>query len=139
MTKILVSTTVRSNLSLVLVVLGIVSVFATPKVEGAGFQNPPPGAAASAQAGAFVAQADDATAITHNPAGLTQTSGTSVLLTPTFIYPSTKYYAPGGQTETIKEGLHILPNLYFATDLKKDQLAVWTGNHHTFRPINRMA
>src|SRR5450830_814840 len=110
MTKILVSAAVRNNLGLVLVVLGIVLAFATSRVAGAGFQNPPQGAAASAQAGAFVAQADDATAITHNPAGLTQLSGTSVLLVPTFIYPSTKYYAPGGQTETIKEALHVLPN-----------------------------
>ena len=101
----------RSRFNLVLAVLGIVSVFATARTEGAGFQNPPQGAAASAQAGAFVAQADDATAITHNPAGLTQWSGTSVLLTPTFIYPSTKYYAPDGQTAETKEALHVLPNL----------------------------
>lgn len=93
--------------------------FAAIKVEGAGFQNPPQGAAASAQAGAFAAQADDATAITHNPAGLTQMSGTSVLLAPDFIYPSTKFYAPGGGTEKAKEALHILPSLYFATDLNK--------------------
>ncbi len=87
MEKNRVSATVRNKCGLVLVVLGIVLVFATSKVEGAGFQNPPQGAAASAQAGAFVAQADDATAITHNPAGLTQVSGTSVLLAPAFIYP----------------------------------------------------
>ena len=119
MEKIRVSAATRNRFGLVLVVLGIVFVFATAQAEGAGFQNPPQGAAASAQAGAFVAQADDATAITHNPAGLTQLSGTSVLLAPTFIYPSTKFYAPGGQTEKTKEALHILPNLYFATDLNK--------------------
>ena len=104
---------------MVLIVLMTVSVFVTARTEGAGFQNPPQGAAASAQAGAFVAQADDATAITHNPAGLTQLSGTSILLAPAFAYPSTKFFAEGGGTERIKESLHVLPNLYFATDLKK--------------------
>src|SRR5664280_889070 len=112
MEKNRVSAAVRSKFDLVLIVSGITLVFATSKTEGAGFQNPPQGAAASAQAGAFVAQADDATAITHNPAGLTQSSGTSVLLAPTFIYPSTKYYAPDGGTAETKEALHILPNLY---------------------------
>ncbi|MFH2068232.1 MAG: outer membrane protein transport protein [Candidatus Omnitrophota bacterium] len=100
------------------VILGFMFLSVLTHAEGAGFQNPPQGTAASAQAGAFTAQADDATAITHNPAGLTQLSGASVLFTPAFIYPSTKYYAPGGQTENMKESLHILPNLYFATDLK---------------------
>ncbi|MFA5393188.1 MAG: outer membrane protein transport protein [Candidatus Ratteibacteria bacterium] len=102
-----------------LIVLGTTLLFTALKAEGAGFQNPPQGTAASAQGGAFVAQADDATAITHNPAGLTQLTGTAILLAPSFIYPSTEYYAPNGQKEKAKETLHVLPNLYFATGSTK--------------------
>ncbi len=109
----------RSKFVSVLTTISIVLAFAALKAEGAGFQNPPQGTAAAAQGGAFTAQADDITAITHNPAGLTQISGTSVLFTPAFVYPSTEYSGPGGVTAKTKGELAILPNLYFATDLNK--------------------
>jgi len=108
---------------LFLVVLGMVGlVLSLPKesVFAGGFQNPAQGASASGQAGAFVAQADDPTALTHNPAGLTQISGTNFLFSPTIINPSTKYLTGTGETYKIKEETHLLPNLYFVTDFKRE-------------------
>ena len=45
-------------------------------VFGLGFDNPDQDARATGQGEAFVAQADDASAIYYNPAGLTQIKGT---------------------------------------------------------------
>jgi len=105
---------------MILVVLGFcVLTLAAGNLFAGGFQNPAPGASASGQAGAFVAQADDPTAISHNPAGLTQLSGTTLLFAPTIISPSTKYES-GGLKEETKDEIHFLPNLYFVTDFKKE-------------------
>ena len=49
---------------------------ATTAVFALGFRNPDQGARATGQGEAFVAQADDASAIYYNPGGLTQLQGT---------------------------------------------------------------
>ena len=56
----------------------------------------PQGAAAAGQGNAFVAQADDASAIHFNPAGLTQVDGVQSMVGSTLMGGSIKYKSPAG-------------------------------------------
>lgn len=56
----------------------------------------PQGAAAAGQGNAFVAQADDASAIHYNPAGLSQVEGVQALYGTTLVGGSIKYKSPTG-------------------------------------------
>ena len=55
-------------------------------------------ASAAAQSDAFTAQADDASAIYYNPAGMTQLRGIQLSIGSSFIGGSTHYTSPAGQT-----------------------------------------
>ena len=79
-----------------------------------GFRNPDQGARATAQGEAFVAQADDASAIYYNPAGLTQVKGTQVTSGILLGWPSWKYTGAGGSDE-MNTG-YMLPHIYVASD-----------------------
>ncbi len=64
------------RLSLVCLILGIFHGFISPHLAfGEGFRILDHGAAATGQGAAFAAQADDASAIHYNPAGMTQLEG----------------------------------------------------------------
>jgi long-chain fatty acid transport protein len=56
----------------------------------------PQGAAATGQGNAFIAQADDASAIHYNPAGLTQVNGIQVVAGTVLLGGSIKYNSPTG-------------------------------------------
>lgn len=56
----------------------------------------PQGAAAAGQGNAFVAQADDSSAIHYNPAGLSQVEGVQALYGTTLVGGSIKYKSPTG-------------------------------------------
>jgi hypothetical protein len=56
----------------------------------------PQGAAAAGQGNAFVAQADDASAIHYNPAGLSQVEGVQAVYGTTLVGGSIKYKSPTG-------------------------------------------
>jgi long-chain fatty acid transport protein len=58
---------------------------------GQGFRNPPPGMEALSQGGAFTAQADDASAVFINPAGLVQIQENQFLISTNFLMSSTKF------------------------------------------------
>ncbi|MCM8762118.1 MAG: outer membrane protein transport protein, partial [Candidatus Omnitrophica bacterium] len=85
---------------------------------GQAFKNPPEGAAALSQAGVFIAQSDDASAIVHNPAGLVQREGQQFILGSAFLYPVTevKTTAYKGNSE---ETIAYLPYIFFSTDTGK--------------------
>jgi len=59
-----------------------------PISQGAGFLIYEHGAAAMAMGGAFVAVADNPSAVFHNPAGIAFLKGTQISAGPTFIFPS---------------------------------------------------
>lgn len=59
--------------------VGCLTVFAAASAFGSGFYFGDNGAKAMVQGGAFTAQADDVSAMQHNPAGLTQLRGLSLL------------------------------------------------------------
>lgn len=56
----------------------------------------PQGAAAAGQGNAFSAQADDASAIHYNPAGMTQLSGIQMLFNTHLVGGSVKFTSPAG-------------------------------------------
>ena len=64
---------------------------------GEGWRLPYQGAAAAGQGEAFIAQADDASALYYNPAGLTQLRGVQVQFGANFITGKFEYTSPTGQ------------------------------------------
>jgi long-chain fatty acid transport protein len=109
------------HLSKVGFVLGLscVCVFGI-RAFGGAIDIPQQNARATGQADAFTAQADDASAIHYNPAGLTQLTGTNVSAGATLFLPSWEYHGTAGQ----EQGMHLpslLPHIYVESDfgLKK--------------------
>lgn len=67
---------------------------------GDGFRNPFHDAAAIGQGNAFTAQADNASAVFYNPAGMTALPGVQVAGGAQFVHVHTKYTNSAGQTTT---------------------------------------
>ncbi len=74
--------------SLLMVAISVYSVFAS------GFSIYEQGAKATAMGGAFIAQANDATAVFYNPAGITELSGIKLVLGTTIIQPQFSFTGP---------------------------------------------
>src|SRR5882724_7923141 len=96
-------------------VLVAVGAFAVPAVFGLGFDNPDQDARATGQGEAFVAQADDASAMYYNPGGLTQIKGTEITSGAMLSFPDErlKGAGSGGEMNTMA----FIPHFYAATDL----------------------
>lgn len=91
-----------------------------------GFRNPPEGSSAISQAGAFIAQCDDASAVTHNSAGLVQIEGQQVIFGSTFIYPTTLYKYSDASEDAVSN-LACIPFLYYSTDFGTDNFRLGLG------------
>ena len=93
---------------------------------GQGYRSLPEGGNASSQAGAFRAQCDDPSAVTHNPAGLVQLEGNQILFGTTFITVPTEY-----EMGTISEDKEctpgLLPYFYYSTDFGKEKVRFGIG------------
>src|SRR6266849_1077191 len=79
-----------------LLALGLVSLLYPSLGHAQALRFQPQGATAAGQGNAFVAQADDASAIHYNPAGLSQVNGVQVLTGTTLLGGSIKYKSPTG-------------------------------------------
>jgi long-chain fatty acid transport protein len=95
----------------VFVAVGLVVV---PRTFALGFDNPDQDARATGQGEAFVAQADDASAIYYNPAGLTQLKGTEITSGLNVSFPNSHLEGSGsgGEMDTMAS----IPHLYATTD-----------------------
>ncbi|MFN3531302.1 MAG: OmpP1/FadL family transporter [Candidatus Brocadia sp.] len=91
-----------------------------------GFHNPVFSALTLAQGNAFVARADDASAIAFNPAGLTQLERPQISSGASFVLPSVEYHG-NGINEEMDTGINIIPNLYVASPIIGDKLAAGIG------------
>ncbi len=100
--------------------IGISSLMATQSVMALGFKNPDQDASATAQGEAFVAQADDASAVYYNPAGLTQVPGTQFTSGGYFVFRDITFKGTSGNTEEMNDPAYTL-NAYVATDLKLEK------------------
>jgi long-chain fatty acid transport protein len=100
-------------------------------VSAGGIDVPQQGARSSGQAEAFAAQADDASAIYSNPAGLTQLSGTTITGGGTLFLPSWAHHDSSGN----EQGMHLLsllPHEYIETDFGLKRFRFGLGINNTF-------
>jgi long-chain fatty acid transport protein len=79
--------------------------------------TPVDGSKASGMGTAFVAVADDPSAIAYNPAGLTQLNGTNIYGGGTVVIPSTTYESPSGQSEDTEFQVFFPPHFYACSKL----------------------
>jgi len=96
--------------------VSLVIVFAAGSAWGLGFRNPDQGARATGQGEAFVAQADDASAIYYNPAGLTQVKGTQFTSGMYLSFPNINFHPVGGGELSAQDDMFMLPHAYVASD-----------------------
>jgi long-chain fatty acid transport protein len=115
--------------------------------EGAGFALIQQGTAAMAQGNAFVAEADDPSAIYYNPAGLNQLKRPQVYLGNFFNYPQRSYQGETGDTYITRHRFYESGSFYLAVPvhsrvvlgfgyftpfgLGTDWPAEWTGRYIT--------
>jgi long-chain fatty acid transport protein len=99
----------------------------TGQVRADGFRNPPEGGAALGRAGARLTEADDATAVTHNPANLADLE--AAVLTPalTIGYRETTFKPAAGGSETSESPWRLLPALYGAWPVKDGACVLGLG------------
>jgi long-chain fatty acid transport protein len=96
-----------------------------------GFRNPFQGGAANAQGNAFAAQADDASAVFYNPAGMTQLPGVQFLGGIEFVNVNTHFRSStGATTKNDLGGLFGFPPpaQFFITARPRDLGAAWLGD-----------
>ena len=115
----------------VVVLLPLSGLLQTSNSIAGGFRNPYQTAAANAQGNAFAAQADDASAIFYNPAGMTQLAGIQFLGGIEFVNINTHFRSSIG--ETTKNDLGGAfgfppPAQFFMTARPHDLGAAWLGN-----------
>lgn len=91
-----------------------------------GLYNSLFGAKALGQGNAFVARADDATAVHFNPAGLTQLKRPQTSLGAAFVLPSIDYH-DNGASEDMARKISIVPNVFFAGPIIEDKIAAGLG------------
>lgn len=87
-------------------------------VGSGGLTNQVAGARALGMGNAFAAEASDISAITFNPAGLTQLKATEFSLGTTMQLSSTEYTSSSGVNDKTKDQTFYTPNLYFYTPTK---------------------
>ncbi len=94
--------------------------------SASGLRNPPEGATALGLGGGKVALTDDASAISHNPANLTELKGPQVLPTVTFIHTETEFISPMGTGKT-EDPWKILPNVFAAWPIENTRFVAGVG------------
>jgi len=99
--------------------------------SAAGFALPEQGASAMGMASAFVGQADDATAVWYNPAGITQLDGTRISGGLVGIYPILTHENVSGTTDVSARMIHVPIHLY-ATHKMNDKLSFGLGVNNPF-------
>jgi long-chain fatty acid transport protein len=90
------------------------------------------GAKGAGMGTAFTAIADDPSAITTNPAGLTQLTGTNMYGGATFVFPSTTYKNLSGQSEDTEFQVFFPPNLYLSSDFNTKDIRLGIGIYSPF-------
>lgn len=96
-----------------LLLLSLFCLLIPSRSEGAGFAILQQGTGPMGQGNAFVAQADDPSAVFFNPAGITRLEGTQAYLGATFIIPQITYEGADGGFEDTVAKLYVTPHIYF--------------------------
>ena len=98
-----------------------------PAPRAEGFRNPPAGAFNLGRAGGRIAQVDDPSAATQNPANLVDLAHPMFSFAPTFVYMKVNYDSPNHTAATTTDPWKILPNLFVSVPLQTDRLALGLG------------
>lgn len=136
------------------VVFLVCGILAVDQCFGLGIRQPEQGAAAIGQNDAFVAQADDPSAIYYNPAGLIQVTGTRTLSGAYFNGPEATYNGSGtgaGTGKGAQDQINIVSHFYVVSDFGMEWfragLGIFTpfgqsvdwGNNNSFRYVTTRA
>jgi long-chain fatty acid transport protein len=98
---------------------------------GGAFEVLQQGTRASGQAEAFVAQADDPSAIWYNPAGLTQLHGTNAIIGAYVVVPDYHFKAPNGATSSNHQ-VSELPTIYAESDFGTENWRFGLGMNNVY-------
>jgi long-chain fatty acid transport protein len=101
-----------------------------PSAFALGFRNPDQSARATAQGEAFVAQADDASAIYYNPAGLTQVKGTQTTFGGNLLFREVRFSGTGASDKL--DASSLTPNLFMSTDFGLNKWRFGVGAYVPF-------
>lgn len=91
---------------------GLIVALSQSPAHGAGFALLQQGTAAMAQGNAFVAEANDPSAIFYNPAGLNQLKRPEIYIGTTYNYPDREYHGPGGEFSQTNHRIYRCPSVY---------------------------
>ncbi|MBW1916819.1 MAG: outer membrane protein transport protein [Deltaproteobacteria bacterium] len=114
------------RIGLVLIAVMFFWFVSNPSAYGAGFALVQQGTAAMAQGNAFVAEANDASAIFYNPAGLNQLKRPQIYLGTIFNYPDREFHGPDGQFAQTNHRLFHAGTAYVAIPFT-DRVAAGVG------------
>jgi len=127
--------------------LSCVMVLRPTDLLAVGFRLPNQNPEGIARGNAFVATADNPSAIYYNPAGITQLEGQNFSAGLYLISADTKYTSPTGATAETDTSFQVVPQLYYVNSLKNTPLSFgfgvyapnglsldW-GTNHPFRTI----
>lgn len=112
--------------------LAILYSFVCPVAHATGFDMPDQDAFAISRGMAFVATADNPSAIYYNPAGITQLSGHNVRGGVYGLYLRSTYESPAGGDFENSSDLHAIPQLFYTYSLEKLPLSVGLGLYSPF-------
>jgi len=110
---------------------GVSLALAASSAYAEGFRNPPPGAYGLGRAGSRAAHVADASAITHNPANLTELGSLDVALSLMAVHLSFDYEGAATTASTVDPWKY-LPATYVAMPLKDDRFVVGVGIHSPY-------
>jgi long-chain fatty acid transport protein len=111
-----------------LILAGCVVFGGTMNLQSGGFRLPDQDAFATGRGEAFVATADNASAIYYNPAGITQLDGSNVRLGMYDIFLDPRYRNPNtGQSFDLQEKFHAIPQLFYTYGLTNKNLPLSFG------------
>ena len=92
-----------------------------------GFRNPPGSASALGRVGANIAQIDDASAVTINPANIVDFKERSVMASAAFGYAKRDFHSPLGFSEDTEDPWAYLPSLFAVWPLAKGRYVAGVG------------
>ncbi|MBI1871622.1 MAG: outer membrane protein transport protein [Chlamydiae bacterium] len=113
--------------------LGIwmVFIFSASSAYAIGFRLYDEGAKAQGQAGAYTAQADDASSLYYNPAAMPSLKGDQALTGAEFIFLDTDYTSTSGVEESSENDMGMVPHFYAVKQLNK-KWAIGLGVYSLF-------
>ncbi len=100
---------------------------AVSSLSALGIRLPDQNAAATARGEAFVATADNPSAIYYNPAGITQLEGNQVSVGAYIIDLKTDYTSPTGVQASTQNGTQVAPHLYYTHQLSDPRFVFGFG------------